>query len=582
MISPLAAAARMPSRSRPPSPGRKPSSRPPTGDARRCRVQHVEAVPVVLDHPGALGDLARQAEDRGAVRPGQRAHAEHDHGLLGLGQLHRVLARGDRAQGLRPRAQILDVVGQIGRRPDSADPEAATHETLAQARVDHRGFPTRVGADQQAGVGPLDAGNRGVEEIGRARRARQLGAVLPALQVRRAQPRHQVLEREHGLGVAEVAGQGRDLLALERLEAIGDDLEGFGPARRLELAVGAAHIGPVEPLAAQAVAGVARLVGDPLLVDVLVQPRQHAQHLAPARVDPDVRTDGVKGVDRVGLLQLPGPRLEGIGPRCQRADRADVDQIAGELGIDRLLQGGDLGVLAAIDQAHLLDAADLRREADAARALDAAGHDGLDQRAHVLLGDRPLVLLVAALVEAEGHRLVLQVAFSALIADRAVQGVVDQQELHDALARLMDRWRVGVDHHAVAGRHGAGGDRLGRALHLDQAHAAVAGDRQAVVVAEARDLGAGQLAGLQHREAARDLDLLAVDGQLRHGPSLLRRRLAALALSDPALDLGPEVPDQSLDRPGRGIAERADRMALDLVGHVEQRVDLLGLGIAPD
>ena len=37
--------------------------------------------------------------------------------------------------------------------------------------------------------------------------------------------------------------------------------------------------------------------------------------------------------------------------------------------------------------------------------------------------------------------------------------------------------------------------RLRRAaLHLDQAHAAIAGDRQALVVAEARNLGAGRFA----------------------------------------------------------------------------------------
>jgi hypothetical protein len=35
-----------------------------------------------------------------------------------------------------------------------------------------------------------------------------------------------------------------------------------------------------------------------------------------------------------------------------------------------------------------------------------------------------------------------------------------------------------------------------------------------------------------------------------------------------------EMPDQALDRPGRRIAERADRVAFDLLGHVQQHVDL--------
>src|SRR5205085_447257 len=58
----------------------------------------------------------------------------------------------------------------------------------------------------------------------------------------------------------------------------------------------------------------------------------------------------------------------------------------------------------------------------------------------------------------------------------------------------------------------AGGLRLGRAgLHLDQAHAAVAGDGEPLVVAEARDLLARELGHLQHVHAGLELDLDPVD-----------------------------------------------------------------------
>src|ERR1700733_13659124 len=49
---------------------------------------------------------------------------------------------------------------------------------------------------------------------------------------------------------------------------------------------------------------------------------------------------------------------------------------------------------------------------------------------------------------------------------------------------------------------------------------------------------------------------------------------------DPRFHLRPEMPDQPLDRPGRGIAQRADRMTLDLPGHLLQRVDLREFGAA--
>jgi hypothetical protein len=101
--------------------------------------------------------------------------------------------------------------------------------------------------------------------------------------------------------------------------------------------------------------------------------------------------------------------------------------------------GGDLHVLAAADGAELFHAGDLGHEADAAGAVDAAGHVGLDQRPEILVLDRALVVGEAAGVEAIGHGLVLQVALAALVADRAVERVVDQQEFQHALARLLHR-----------------------------------------------------------------------------------------------------------------------------------------------
>src|SRR6185312_13517472 len=128
------------------------------------------------------------------------------------------------------------------------------------------------------------------------------------------------------------------------------------------------------------------------------------------------------------------------------------------------------------------------QEADAARAMDAARHAGRDQRPEILLLDRALVLLEAAAVEAIGHGLVLQVAFAALVADRAIEWMVDQQELHHPLARLLGLVAVGVDDHAFRRRHGAGGDGLRRLLLLDEAHAAITGDGEPLMEAEMRDL----------------------------------------------------------------------------------------------
>ena len=235
----------------------------------------------------------------------------------------------------------------------------------------------------------------------------------------------------------------------------------------------------------------------------------------------NIRSQAIVRGDRIVLLNFPCARGETIRFGRQRADRAEIDHVARQLrGHGALEIGRDLHVLAAKDRADLLDPGDLGREADAARAMDAAGHDRLDQRPHLLVGDGALVLDVAAVVDAVGHRLVLQIALAALVADRAVERMVDQQELHHPLAGLDRTLVLGVDHHALGDRHRAGRDGLRRFLDVDQAHAAVAGDRQALVEAEMRHLDADRLAGLEDREPVLDLDLASVDGELCHAPPL--------------------------------------------------------------
>src|SRR5216683_2837425 len=69
---------------------------------------------------------------------------------------------------------------------------------------------------------------------------------------------------------------------------------------------------------------------------------------------------------------------------------------------------------------------------------------------------------------------------------------------------------------SVGDRHRAGRHRLWRFLDLDEAHPAIAGDVEALVVTEIRDLDPRLLAGLQDRGAGGDLQFLSVDRYLGH------------------------------------------------------------------
>ena len=53
-----------------------------------------------------------------------------------------------------------------------------------------------------------------------------------------------------------------------------------------------------------------------------------------------------------------------------------------------------------------------------------------------------------------------------------------------------------------------------------------------------------------------------------------RQRRAALIGGDALFHQRPEMPDQALDRPGRRIAQGADRVTFDLPRHLFERVDL--------
>src|SRR5205807_1288172 len=85
---------------------------------------------------------------------------------------------------------------------------------------------------------------------------------------------------------------------------------------------------------------------------------------------------------------------------------------------------------------------------------------------------------------------ILQLTLAPLVADRTVERVVDEQELHSRALRADRARRLREDLHALGDRSRAGRQGLGSLLHFHQAHAAVGRYRQLVVVAEARHVSA--------------------------------------------------------------------------------------------
>src|SRR5205823_12158542 len=74
----------------------------------------------------------------------------------------------------------------------------------------------------------------------------------------------------------------------------------------------------------------AALVAEPALVDLGMVARLDPLHLALARRDADVAADGAEAADGRRRLDLPGPTLEAVLGRGERADRAELGDVAGE------------------------------------------------------------------------------------------------------------------------------------------------------------------------------------------------------------------------------------------------------------
>ena len=135
-----------------------------------------------------------------------------------------------------------------------------------------------------------------------------------------------------------------------------------------------------------------------------------------------------------------GRALNRYGRGGQRADRADLDGVAGEVRGERFVgERHHLGVVAPADEVDQLVAGDLVGEARAAVAQDAA----LTVEEHEV-ADRDRLLVVALLLDepalagAVAERLVLQRALAALVAHRTVERMVGEQQLEHALLGALD------------------------------------------------------------------------------------------------------------------------------------------------
>src|SRR5262249_47201637 len=188
---------------------------------------------------------------------------------------------------------------------------------------------------------------------------------------------------------------------------------------------------------------------------------------------------------------------------------------------------GQDSVTAAINEPEYVVMRDFLAETDASRAQNTTLVVQRDAWAD-LHGFRLLhfvfqkTRLRVAVIDAE----FLQLAFASLIADRAIERVIDQEKFHDAVPAFVHQRRVGANSHPFSyilraanlrARHPID-DRFAvrtelrfaigpepRKSHFDQTHPAIARRTKLFVIAIPRYENANLLAGLDHARALQKL-----------------------------------------------------------------------------
>jgi hypothetical protein len=418
-----------------------------------------------------------------------------------------------------PRAAAMSSAAKAG--AGDGELHAVAAHALADAQVEDRHIVDRLGVEHEDGMGELEVGDLGLQaRVGDRlqRLAGDRGAL--GVQVRRAERlAHDPLQEEALLVRRAGAGQRGGAAVARAAEGLGGLLERAVPLDGAQLAAVADHRRRDAVVDVEGLVGEAPAVADPAVVDLLVVAHVDAHDAVVADGQGDVALAGAHRADRAGALDVPRARAEAVGLARQRADGAQLDDVAAERRHVRVaVEGGDVGLGAALLEHELVVLGDLLGVAHAAVAEDAALAVDRDQRRQlerlleVALGlDEPR----AAAAPAEGD--VLQRALAALVADRAVERVVDEQELDHRLLRLVHARGLGVDDHAVLDRRRAAGLELRDALDLHEAHAAGAdGLAELGLVAEHRDLDVAVLGGVDEHHVLGRLHLSTVDREGDH------------------------------------------------------------------
>ncbi len=299
---------------------------------------------------------------------------------------------------------------------------------------------------------------------------------------------------------------------LDLAELFRNRRERFRPGDRFEFAADADHRRLQAVRVIVEIERVAAFDAEELAVDAGAIAVVAANDLFVANAERRLAAVGTVRADGSDVLHFPGTRLVAISAAGERSDRADVDALAAFVALQVIaFVRRDERNGSAVDDAESADPHAFVADANAAEAENAARAVIENYRGPLLLVDVEFGFGEAAFAGAVAEHHVLQFALAALVADRAVEGVVGQQEFERVLAGGSHLCGVGMDYHAVADGQRTRHLQLRHFFHFHETHSAGSLKGVAFVVAERRNLDARAFGRFDDKGAGRRFELPAVD-----------------------------------------------------------------------
>ncbi len=271
------------------------------------------------------------------------------------------------------------------------------------------------------------------------------------------------------------------------------------------------------------VVGVSSLITNPVSVYIPVVSGLQALH-APivipriktrVVVDFNIAAPAASRADGICAAQEPDAAFETEIAVRQGADRADIGDIAG-IGIGKLdtRENVYFAAMSPVHHPQFRGLGNLARKTDAASTQDAALLIENDMRTDWIgLFPPRFVLIVARIVPAVVHVIVLEFTFSGLIAYGTVDRMIRKQKFQHKTPVAKGSRGSGSHNHAFGNRGRAGGLQFGRLFDFHKAHAAAAHNGQSAVIAITRYVNPNAFRRFDNERSLGNLNFLIVNGE---------------------------------------------------------------------